>query len=311
MRTIRVFAASVLCAFTALFAVGVFSVPFGGSPAGATTSQWQTTASFPPLANVTAISCAPSSSIASTTCVAVGEVGFNVPSIITTDDGGSVWNSVVPPQGTSTFTSVSCPTDSVCYASADQGIFKSTNGGISWSPIDSSFPAVSISCFTADQCTAVEGSEIVATLDGETWNPQSAPTGTSNLSSVSCPTRDDMRCHWSAQWRSRDIRNPERRHLVNSFRTRRRNSFSCLLWIGHKLCRCWNIPSTNWNQRQFKWTYALVRWNDACRCIAQCRELYRWLLFRSWNERQFNSVRPGIYKQWEYVGVPDNARQFS
>src|SRR5580698_8515905 len=103
MHTIRILVAAGLCAVMAVLAVGVFSAPLVSTPAGATPPQWQTTASFPPLTNVSAISCAPSGSSATTTCVAVGDVGFNIPSIITTSDGGSTWTTVAPPQGTTTF----------------------------------------------------------------------------------------------------------------------------------------------------------------------------------------------------------------
>ena len=84
----------------ALLAVGVFGAPLDGTPAGATSPQWQTTASFPPLANVSAISCAPKSgSQAQPLALQSDDKGNNVPSIIATDDGGSTWNSVTPPQG--------------------------------------------------------------------------------------------------------------------------------------------------------------------------------------------------------------------
>src|SRR5580692_12825110 len=119
MRVGRISAISALCAVMALLAFGVFGTPAGLTPAGATTPQWQTTASFAPLVNVRAVSCAPNSGSGPTTCVAVGDNGNNVPSIVVTNDGGSTWSPVAPPPGVSALTSVSCPSNSVCYAVAD------------------------------------------------------------------------------------------------------------------------------------------------------------------------------------------------
>ncbi len=84
MQVARISAISALCAVMASLALGVFGTPAVITPAGATTPQWQTTASFAPLVNVRAVSCAPNSGSGPTTCVAVGDNGNNVPSIAIT-----------------------------------------------------------------------------------------------------------------------------------------------------------------------------------------------------------------------------------
>ena len=186
MRTIRNFAVSVLCALMASLAVGAFSVPLGVTPAGATTSQWQTTASFPPLANLRAVSCAPSAST-STTCIAVGDDQNNVPSIVTSDDGGSNWTNAKIPTGVIGLSAVACPTNSVCFAGGNPGILDSKDGGRTWSVDDSGFLTFGLSCISATECTAVGGSStILKTTDGTTWSPQVPPSGLNSLASVSC-----------------------------------------------------------------------------------------------------------------------------
>ena len=64
---------------------------------------------YSPLPNVSAVSCAPSSSAAASTCVAVGDDGGNFASIIVTSNGGSTWSDSTPPSGVTTLSTVSCP----------------------------------------------------------------------------------------------------------------------------------------------------------------------------------------------------------
>jgi len=160
------------------------------SGAGATTvvPTWQTSAGYTPLTNVSAVSCAPNSSPSSATCVAVGDDGGHVASAIVSQNGGATWSESTLPSGVTTLSAVSCPSSAICYAGGSSGIFKSSNGGASWTVQDSSFPAQSISCFTIDECTAVGGSEIAGTSNGLSWLPQVAPSGLNSLGSVSCAT---------------------------------------------------------------------------------------------------------------------------
>src|SRR3974390_1157082 len=118
--------------------------------ASASTPSWTTTASYRPLPNVRAVSCATGTS----SCVAVGDDGGDYASILVSNNGGSSWSAGTVPAGVTTLSTVSCPSATVCYAGGGSGILKSTNGGSTWVVQDSS-PAQSISCFTVDQCSAV------------------------------------------------------------------------------------------------------------------------------------------------------------
>ena len=141
MRTIRLLVASTLS--TSLLALGAIAVgQVAPLPASATTPQWQMTASFAPLANVRAVSCAPSASLSTATCVAVGDDGAgHYASIIVTDNGGSTWTDGTAPAGVTALSTVSCPSALVCYAGGGSGIIKSSDGGSSWTVQDAAFPA--------------------------------------------------------------------------------------------------------------------------------------------------------------------------
>src|SRR5205807_9921015 len=99
----------------------------------------------------------------------------------------ATWARSSPPAGVTTLDTVSCPSASVCYAAGGAGIMKSTNGGTSWSILDPSFSAESLSCFTIDECVGVGGTKVAKTTDGSTWTLQTPPTNTEELSAVSCP----------------------------------------------------------------------------------------------------------------------------
>ena len=105
----------------------------------------------------------------STSCVAVGDDGGHVASIIVTNNNGSTWSDASSPAGVTSLSTVSCPSALVCYAGGGSGILKSSDGGSSWTVQDSTFPAQSISCFTIDECTAVGGFSILKTTNGATW----------------------------------------------------------------------------------------------------------------------------------------------
>ncbi len=159
MHTVRGFVVAALSALMVVALCVVVGGQVSPTSAGATVipPSWQTSASYTPLANVSAVSCAPNAAPSSTTCVAVGDDGGNVASVIVSQNGGATWSDSAPPSGVTTLSTVSCPSAAVCYAGGGSGIFKSTNGGASWTVQDSSFPARSISCFTIDECTAVGG----------------------------------------------------------------------------------------------------------------------------------------------------------
>ena len=187
MRTVREVSVAVLSVVVTVTVISFLGSQVTPPPAGAVTPQWQTTASFNPLVNVSAVSCAPSATASSATCVAVGNDGGQVSSIIVTNDGGAVWASSPVPAGVTNLSTISCPSAAVCYAGGGSGLLKSSNGGTSWTVLDSSFVAQSISCFTIDECTAVGGSQITKTTDGTSWNLQTPPSQTDDLRVVSCP----------------------------------------------------------------------------------------------------------------------------
>ena len=180
MRTVKRIAVAALSAMVVLALVGLVGGPLGTSTAAAATPQWHTAASYSPLANVRAVSCAPSSSPASATCVAVGDDGGNYASIIVTNNGGATWTDSTVPTGVTTLATVSCPSASICYAGGGSGILKSTDGGSTWSVQSSALDAQSIDCFNIEECTAVGGSKIGDSTDGTAWNLETAPpeTGT-------------------------------------------------------------------------------------------------------------------------------------
>ncbi len=187
MRTVRGITVTALSTVMTVALTSILVSQVSPAPAAGVTPQWHTTASYQPLANVRAVSCAPTPPPSPATCVAVGDDGGHFASIIVTNNGGSTWSNASPPAGVTSLSAVSCPSASVCYAGGGSGIIKSSNGGTTWTIQDATFPAQSISCFTIDECTAVGGSAIAQTLDGATWKPQTSPTQTNTLSGVSCP----------------------------------------------------------------------------------------------------------------------------
>ncbi len=187
MRAVRNVTFSVLPVL-ALFATSfVLLSPLISAPSAAATISWQTAASYPPLTNVRAVSCAPDPTPTTTTCVAVGDDGGSYASIIVTNNGGMTWTNGTPPRGVTSLAAVSCPSALICYAGGGAGIMKSIDGGSTWTISDSSFPPLSISCVTTSQCTAVGGTEIVGTTtSGSSWEMQTPPANLNSLRSVSC-----------------------------------------------------------------------------------------------------------------------------
>ena len=157
VHMVRGITITAIAAVMALALTGMLPGPVSPSTAATVVPQWHTTASYEPVVNVSAMSCAPSTSPASATCVAVGDDGSKVASIIVTNDGGSTWSDGAPPAGVTSLSAVSCPSATVCYAGGGSGIMKSTNGGSTWTVQNDTFPVQSVSCFTIIECTAVGG----------------------------------------------------------------------------------------------------------------------------------------------------------
>ena len=133
MYTVRGIIVAALATTTVVALFGVLGMQVSDLPAAAATPSWQSTASFTPLANVNAVSCAPSATVSSTTCVAVGDDGGHVASVIVTENDGATWSDATPPSGVTTLSAVSCPSAAVCYAGGGSGIMKSSDGGANWS----------------------------------------------------------------------------------------------------------------------------------------------------------------------------------
>jgi photosystem II stability/assembly factor-like uncharacterized protein len=138
-------------------------------------------------ATMQAVSC-----WSTTACVAVGftlaAIGANS-TVAYTTDGGSTWaspTSGVPPGG---LHGVSCPSTNVCFAAGEDGAFRSTDGGATWSNQSSLNRLEAISCGSATACITVgQLGAIFSTGDGgTTWIARSSGA-TNILTSVSCPT---------------------------------------------------------------------------------------------------------------------------
>ncbi len=189
---------------TSCTAVGIAnsaSTAFTLSTSGSLTS-WSTQGSVPagPV-NLTGVACP-----TTTTCQAVG-LGQGVSYALASVDAGATWTSHTLAQGTGTFTAVTCPSASVCYATGSTSIssgpalgavFVSTDGGTSWSAL--SLPAgtaglAGIACASVSTCVAVgttagpgpTGLVVTTTDGGTTWTSQDVSSA-SQLFGVACPT---------------------------------------------------------------------------------------------------------------------------
>ncbi len=209
MKTVRglVVAALSTVAMT-LGLLGLLAIPTDQT-ASATSQQWVTTASYQPLPNVKAVSCAPSSS----TCVAVGDDGGNFASILVSNDGGSTWTDVITvPTGSDQ----SCRPSPVLHAVDLLRRRRLRNLEIRqwWIELGrckiAAFPCASISCFTSDECTAVAGLR-------RSYRPPTDRPGRRKpsqrhrfcSSSVSCPNQAHLRRHWSRRCQARPLSEPK------------------------------------------------------------------------------------------------------
>ncbi len=124
MPTVKGIVVTALSTVTTLGLVSLLAA-VGTPEAFATTPSWKTTASYAPLPNVRAVSCAAGTA----TCVAVGDDGGNYASILVSNNGGSTWSAGTVPNGVTALSTVSCPSPTICYAGGGTGILKSTDGG--------------------------------------------------------------------------------------------------------------------------------------------------------------------------------------
>jgi photosystem II stability/assembly factor-like uncharacterized protein len=149
----------------------IISTTNGGSP---WTSQASPTTTHTQLNDVDCPS--------TTVCFAVG--GNNgTATIIATTNGGATWTAQTPPAGADVaLNAIDCPSATICFAvgnalSRSAEILTTSNGGATWSLENdgSGEPLNDVSCPDITDCWAVGPSgSIVATTDGDTWDPQSS-----------------------------------------------------------------------------------------------------------------------------------------
>ncbi len=190
-------------------ALGIVLLPALSMPAGAATSAWQVSASFPVSQAVLGDVACPSP----TECIAVGNVGggsgFNGAVIEGTTDGGATWTtqsvpSSVASASTTGLQSIACPSPSDCYAGGSSSslgdfILGTTNGGATWSVQDTpngygGMPAVS--CPSTNDCYALADSGaagfpsllVATTSGGSGWTNLALPPNLPQLDGLSCQT---------------------------------------------------------------------------------------------------------------------------
>ncbi len=226
MYTVRILAVAVLCAVTAVIAVGAFGAPPGSAPAGATSPQWQTTASFPPLSQCAALfSCAPSVRPPQQHAPRLAKANFNVPSIVTSNDGGSSWTRArIPNRHFRPHKPSHALQTLSAFAAGGHGILKSWMVVLHGSPLFPTFAALASRAFSATNARLLA---VARDRRDAGWpDVDRAIAAYRHKRPIECVVseRHDLRRHRLAQWQSRDIRNPERRHLVDPHRTKRLDS---------------------------------------------------------------------------------------
>lgn len=179
---------------------GLFAAdPLGGSWVGVTTPGPVPTSEYDTPA---AVSCpAPGDWTVASRFMALAGGGSAAPFplALTTTDNGHRWrSSTVANSDVQTRPGVSCPTTSTCQIVDAAGLYRSTDGGGSWSrqplPAAASSPGadpMSVSCPDTQVCVAVglgsQGVAVIATDDaGATWTTANAPAADGALSGVSC-----------------------------------------------------------------------------------------------------------------------------
>jgi photosystem II stability/assembly factor-like uncharacterized protein len=174
---------AVSCASTTVCtAVGYTGAIARSTDGGASwTAQTATPASTEHLDGVSCYSSA--------SCVAVGGDAAGI--ILLTTNSGTTWTKLSGVPTVQTLADVSCPSASLCVATAfGGGILRSTNGGSSWSkdvtPSGFVFDLLGVSCVVSAStyCVAVDNNASVKRWTSAGWT--TVFTSTDNLNSVSC-----------------------------------------------------------------------------------------------------------------------------
>jgi photosystem II stability/assembly factor-like uncharacterized protein len=164
--------------------------------------QWTTIPLASPSENVEGLACQHAG-----TCLAVGSVPSGITpggAILRSSDLGRTWTNVSFSDANGTqLNGVTCSVKATCVAvgqmsAGDGGVIEvSSDGGKSWTPHTTSAATIlyGATCPSVSMCEVVGTSGpqragvVVSTDDrGRTWHRQGAPSGTSDIDSISCPT---------------------------------------------------------------------------------------------------------------------------
>jgi photosystem II stability/assembly factor-like uncharacterized protein len=158
---------------------------------------------LPTTPSLTAIACPRAQE-----CMAVGSNGALAPSaiVLTTGDGGAIWNEVSIPAGAVVITGVACTSDHDCTVVASDGTTvwtaHSSDFGRSWQR-EGNLPAGmadagGLWCRSDGTCLASgystttpghgQGAIVISVDGGATWAAASVPAGTGLLQDVACPS---------------------------------------------------------------------------------------------------------------------------
>jgi photosystem II stability/assembly factor-like uncharacterized protein len=184
-------------------ALAVITINTGAAHASAQPApQWTTVPVAGPSESVQGVACQSTG-----TCIAVGSVSsgmFPGGAILRSTDLGRTWTNVSFPNANGTqFLGVTCSGKHTCVAAGSTGgggvIEVSNDGGNSWAPHNTSAAMIlyGATCPSVSMCKVVGTTSgpqrragiVVSTDDsGRTWHRLGAPSGTSDIDSISCPT---------------------------------------------------------------------------------------------------------------------------
>jgi photosystem II stability/assembly factor-like uncharacterized protein len=184
-------------------AVAVITMCAGVAHASAQPApQWTTIPLASPIESVEGVACQHSR-----TCIAVGSVPSGIfpgGAILRSSDLGRTWTNVSFPNANGTpLLGVTCSVKDTCVAvgqmsaGSEGAIEVSTEDGKSWTrhTTNATVNLYGAACPSVSMCVVVgTGSQrrtgiVVSTHDdGMTWHRQGAPSGTSDIDSISCPT---------------------------------------------------------------------------------------------------------------------------
>ena len=111
--------------------------------------------------------------------------------VIVTHDGGSNWVDLTP-GGMSAIQAITCPTATVCFTTAQFGsIYRTLDGGASWSAFTVQGNLGQISCLSASTCfiAGPAGHVLLTTNTGSSWTALTTNQPNLELEGIACRTR--------------------------------------------------------------------------------------------------------------------------